>query len=138
MTLEHEVACLDVSPLHDDSSRAEMVAVGLWTDISARVLRLPALDEIYREALGGEIIPRSILMTSFEGLNYLLCALGDGSMFYFSLNKDTGMLSDKKKVSSLPLFCLIVLFTSHWPMEVGRIRLKGLPSFLIKKFNYLI
>lgn len=106
MTLEHEVACLDVSPLHDDSCRSEMVAVGLWTDISARILRLPALEEIYREALGGEIIPRSILMTCFEGLNYLLCALGDGSMFYFSLNKDTGMLSDKKKVTVvIKLFC---------------------------------
>lgn len=46
-----------------------------------------------------EIIPRSVLITSFEGHNYLLCALGDGSMFYFSLNKDTGALSDKKKVT---------------------------------------
>lgn len=38
-------------------------------------------------------------MTSFEGHNYLLCALGDGSMFYFSLHKDSGSLSDKKKVT---------------------------------------
>lgn len=44
-------------------------------------------------------MPRSVLMTCFEGHNYLLCALGDGSMFYFSLNKETGILSDKKKVT---------------------------------------
>ena len=37
-----------------------------------------------------EIIPRSILMTTFEGIHYLLCALGDGSLFYFNLNIDTG------------------------------------------------
>lgn len=37
-----------------------------------------------------EIIPRSILMSTFEGLHYLLVALGDGSLFYFSLNPDTG------------------------------------------------
>ena len=37
-----------------------------------------------------EIIPRSILMTTFEGIQYLLCALGDGSLFYFILNNKTG------------------------------------------------
>ncbi|XP_071453607.1 DNA damage-binding protein 1 [Hetaerina americana] len=103
ITLEHEVACLDINPLQDGSGgtakRAEMAAVGLWTDISARVLRLPSLEELNREFLGGEIIPRSILMTGFEGNNYLLCALGDGSMFYFSLNKQSGFLTDKKKVT---------------------------------------
>lgn len=98
-TLEHEVACLDVTPLQEGSNKAEIVAVGLWTDISARILRLPGLEEVNREFLGGEIIPRSILMTCFEGINYLLCALGDGSMYYFSLNKQSGLLSDKKKVT---------------------------------------
>jgi len=97
--LEHEVACLDVTPLQENSNKAEIVAVGLWTDISARILRLPGLEEVNREFLGGEIIPRSILMTCFEGINYLLCALGDGSMFYFTLSKQTGLLTDKKKVT---------------------------------------
>ena len=39
-----------------------------------------------------EIIPRSILMASFEGIHYVLCALGDGSLYYFVLNIDTGKL----------------------------------------------
>lgn len=50
--LEHEVACLDISPLQDDE-KAEIAAVGLWTDISARILRLPTLEEANREFLGG-------------------------------------------------------------------------------------
>ena len=29
-------------------------------------------------------------MASFEGINYLLCALGDGSLYYFVLNIETG------------------------------------------------
>lgn len=37
-----------------------------------------------------EIIPRSILMTTFEGSYYLLCALGDGALFYFGLDLLTG------------------------------------------------
>jgi len=52
-TLEHEVACLDVTPLQENSNKAEIVAVGLWTDISARILRLPGLEEVNREFLGG-------------------------------------------------------------------------------------
>jgi DNA damage-binding protein 1 len=45
---------------------------------------------IYIFLLFSEIIPRSILMTTFEGIHYLLCALGDGSLFYFHLNIHTG------------------------------------------------
>ena len=37
-----------------------------------------------------EIIPRSILKTSFEGIHYLLCALGDGTLFYFTMDPNTG------------------------------------------------
>ncbi|XP_044728814.1 DNA damage-binding protein 1 isoform X2 [Chrysoperla carnea] len=98
-TLDYEVACLDVTPLRENNVHAHIVAVGLWTDISALLLDLPDLNQITNEPLGGEIIPRSILMTCFEGINYLLCALGDGSMFYFVLNKETGFLHDKKKVT---------------------------------------
>lgn len=97
--MAYEVACLDISLLDESNSTANLVAVGLWTDISACVLRLPSLEMLHIEKLGGEIIPRSILMTSFEGYNYLLCALGDGSMFYFALDKLTGELADKKKVT---------------------------------------
>lgn len=90
---------MDISVLDFKETRSDLVAVGLWTDISACVLRLPSLETLTIEKLGGEIIPRSILMTCFEGINYLLCALGDGSMFYFSLNGVDGTLSEKKKVT---------------------------------------
>lgn len=40
--------------------------------------------------MSSEIIPRSILMTTFEGSYYLLCALGDGALFYFGLDLETG------------------------------------------------
>ncbi|MGH0136554.1 UNVERIFIED_CONTAM: hypothetical protein FKN15_034911 [Acipenser sinensis] len=50
-------------------------------------------------AVYNQIIPRSILMTTFEGSHYLLCALGDGALFYFGLDVHTGVLSDRKKVT---------------------------------------
>ncbi|KZS04522.1 DNA damage-binding protein 1 [Daphnia magna] len=105
VTLDYEVACLDLTPISVTSqqntsiAKAEVCAVGLWTDISARLLKLPTLEEFHKEPLGGEIIPRSILMALFEGTPYLLVALGDGSLFYFSMNPVTKLLGDRKKVT---------------------------------------
>ncbi|XP_059156437.1 DNA damage-binding protein 1-like [Physella acuta] len=96
--VEHEVACLDISSLGDNTA-SDVLAVGLWTDISARTFRLPHFESLHVEMLGGEIIPRSILMTTFEGIHYLLCALGDGSLFYFLMDPTSGTLTEKKKVS---------------------------------------
>uniref|UniRef100_A0A3Q0T3F5 DNA damage-binding protein 1 n=1 Tax=Amphilophus citrinellus TaxID=61819 RepID=A0A3Q0T3F5_AMPCI len=97
--MEHEVACLDITPLGEGGDESPLCAVGLWTDISARVLKLPCFTALHKEMLGGEIIPRSILMTTFEGSYYLLCALGDGALFYFGLDLQTGALSERKKVT---------------------------------------
>lgn len=52
-TLDVEIACLDISPLGDGVTNSDLVAVGLWTDISARILRLPDLTEATKEILGG-------------------------------------------------------------------------------------
>ncbi|XP_072322013.1 DNA damage-binding protein 1 [Eucyclogobius newberryi] len=97
--MEHEVACLDITPLGEPGGESPLCAVGLWTDISARVLKLPCFTALHKEMLGGEIIPRSILMTTFEGSYYLLCALGDGALFYFGLDLTSGALSERKKVT---------------------------------------
>ena len=96
-TLEHEVACIDITPLNDGDAKSDIVAIGLWTDITVRLHKIPTLEEITKEALGGEVIPRSILMCQFEGTNYLLCALGDGSLFYFVMTASG--LADRKKVT---------------------------------------
>ncbi|XP_060580249.1 DNA damage-binding protein 1-like [Ruditapes philippinarum] len=97
--VEHEIACVDITPQVEGQNKSDIVAIGLWTDISARILKLPSFESLHVEMLGGEIIPRSILMTTFEGIHYLLCALGDGSLFYFHLNIHTCYLTDKKKVT---------------------------------------
>ena len=53
--MEHEVACIDVTPLGDDDGgeRSEIVGIGLWTDITVRLLKLPTFEEIAKESLGG-------------------------------------------------------------------------------------
>ncbi len=48
---------------------------------SPKLTKIPCL--IYHDV---EIIPRSVLTAMFEGIKYLLCALGDGTFFYFIMD----------------------------------------------------
>lgn len=96
--LDYEIACIDISPIGDNVT-SEICSVGLWTDISVQLLHLPTMKLIYRESLGGEIIPRSVLMCRFDGILYLLVALGDGTLLYFRMDSVTGALVDRKKMT---------------------------------------
>lgn len=40
-------------PLDESIAKAELVAVGLWTDISVRLLKLPSCEQLHVEMLGG-------------------------------------------------------------------------------------
>ena len=96
-TMAHEVACIALAPQTAGGSSAmetdaaaplpPMAAAGLWTDLTVRLLSV-GLEEVGCEALGGEVIPRSLLFASFEGASrhYLLCALGDGKLVSFALD----------------------------------------------------
>lgn len=109
--MEHEIACLDINPLR--GPKANICSVGLWTDISIRILQLPNLNEMHFEKLEGEIIPRSIIAATFEGVHYLLCALGDGSLFYFQFDPDTGFLTERKKVTLGTQPTVLRSFSTH-------------------------
>ena len=71
----------------------------MWTDRSARVLELPTLRQLTSAELGGDTIPRSVLLAELEGAPYAMCALGDGSLVTFALDAATGALSERKSVS---------------------------------------
>ncbi|GMI95411.1 damaged DNA binding protein 1A [Hibiscus trionum] len=96
--LEYEISCLDINPIGENSNSSQLAAVGMWTDISVRIFSLPHLNLIAKEQLEGEIISRSVLLCTFEGISYLLCALGDGHLLNFQLNIN-GEFTDRKKVS---------------------------------------
>ena len=50
--MPYEVACVDISPL-EDGDKAEFCVVGLWTEISVSILRLPSLEQVDNQPLGG-------------------------------------------------------------------------------------
>ncbi|XP_076949712.1 DNA damage-binding protein 1-like [Bidens hawaiensis] len=97
--LKHDISCLDINPIGENPNKSNLAAVGMWTDISVKIFSLPTLEPVTEEHIGGEIIPRSVLLCAFEGIPYLLCALGDGHLLNFLLDTDTGKLTDRKKVS---------------------------------------
>lgn len=70
--LEHDISCLDINPIGENPNYSHLAAVGMWTDISVRIYSLPELNLITKEHLGGEIIPRSVLLCSFEGVSFFL------------------------------------------------------------------
>ncbi|MCL7034899.1 hypothetical protein MKW94_022080 [Papaver nudicaule] len=99
VVLEYEVSCLDINPIGENPNFSQLAAVGMWTDMSVQIFSLPGLDLIRKEQLGAEIIACSVLLCAFEGVPYLLCALGDGHLFNYLLNVNTGELTDRTKVS---------------------------------------
>eukprot|EP00168_Porphyra_purpurea_P011882 TRINITY_DN3064_c0_g1_i3.p1 TRINITY_DN3064_c0_g1~~TRINITY_DN3064_c0_g1_i3.p1 ORF type:complete len:969 (-),score=249.57 TRINITY_DN3064_c0_g1_i3:635-3541(-) len=109
VTLPNEVSCVDCSLLTGSagasSSRADdamtdvdvtpataaresptLAAVGMWTEVSVRLLSLPGLQPLRTELLGGQVISRSVLLATLEEVDYLLVALGDGHLFTFHVD----------------------------------------------------
>ncbi len=56
------------------------------------------------EHLGGEVIPRSVLFAEFEGAAFLLVALGDGHLFNWVVQPQTGESSGFCRVYKEVLF----------------------------------
>ena len=99
VALGAEVACLSAAPLEEGAAAAALVAVGTW-DRNVHMLALPSLAAACpAEALGGDVIPRSVLLAALEGVPYLLCALGDGQLLNFRIDPASGALSERKKLA---------------------------------------
>ena len=97
LSLNNEVACIDISPLGDGP--AKLAAVGMWNDMTVRVLKLPTLEQIHQCSLASETIPRSLLLTSFDGVARLLVGLGDGSLIRFVCDETSGNLTNRKAIA---------------------------------------
>jgi DNA damage-binding protein 1 len=96
--LDNEVACLDISPA--PAARAsELVLVGMWRDMSVRVLDLTTLQERSRQVLPGEIVAHSALMACIEGQHYALVGMGDGTLHYLPLERSVATLGAPSSVT---------------------------------------
>ena len=97
-----EIACLDCTPLSDPGdAAARLCAVGTWT-AEVFLLTMPDLRVVTTSPLGGGgggVIPRAVLLCSFEGMPHLLAGLGDGALHTFGVDPEAGTLRDGKSLS---------------------------------------
>ncbi|KAJ2957322.1 hypothetical protein NQZ79_g6952 [Umbelopsis isabellina] len=96
--LDNEIACIHINqfPL---AYKDDVIIVGFWTSMRAQLLSARDFSVTATIELGGDIIPRSIVLTEFEKELFLLIALGDGQLFNFQVDPLTFQLSNQKKVS---------------------------------------
>ena len=59
--VEHEIACVDITPQREGTIESDLCAIGLWTDISARILKLPSFESMHVEMLGGGKFGQSLM-----------------------------------------------------------------------------
>ncbi|KAK6052443.1 CPSF A subunit region [Cooperia oncophora] len=117
-TLQDEVACIDIgtigmfeqllcSPVKDsitfaaseESLDSTIIAVGFWKHHRIALYSLPQLVEVTCENMPGDMLPRSIMMTKLENTIYLMVALGDGTLYYYRVDRENGALLEMKKAT---------------------------------------
>ncbi|CAF1555514.1 unnamed protein product, partial [Rotaria sordida] len=96
--LPYNIACLDITPLNSRDERTNLCVIGLWTQISVWICRLPTLDILHRESLTSDTLPRSVAMITFDGQPYVFVSLADGPIVYYLLDIEHGLLYERKKV----------------------------------------
>eukprot|EP00756_Hemistasia_phaeocysticola_P066384 Hpha_TRINITY_DN9199_c1_g1::TRINITY_DN9199_c1_g1_i1::g.94451::m.94451/K10610/DDB1; DNA damage-binding protein 1 len=83
VTLDYQIACLHVPPADllyggPFSPLARHCAVGLWTEVSVRVLELPSLTTLLTEGSEEGQLPRSLVLQRFAGRAHLISGKADG------------------------------------------------------------
>lgn len=96
MNVGCEISCLDVTPLSETETKSEVLVVGTWS-LKIILYSIRTFEKLSEFNIGGEVMPRSVLLGRFDGTPYVLCGLGDGMLITFRI--DGQMLVDKKKLA---------------------------------------
>lgn len=98
--LPADQSSMDVSEDVDRKSLLTVVAFGMWTDNTVRLLAYPTLGELCRVTLGTDAQARSVLITELDCGAFLFVGLGDGTLLYYQIINNNGVwsLENKKKV----------------------------------------
>lgn len=92
-------SCQAVQVDEESQAKSAIAIIGMWTTNSCQILRLPSLEIVTTEKLGEDLIPRSVLLATLEGIDYAFCAMGDGHLISFGINKEACSLSNRKKIA---------------------------------------
>lgn len=114
--MDQEVSCIDLTllenlPQNEDDmdigddfndGQSSIVAVGLWNDVTVRLLSLcsPSLEELQCIKLEGDTQARSVIMAKLGEEKMLLIGLGDGNLVTFGLCPDNKRINTIASISS--------------------------------------
>ena len=126
VTLDQDIACLSMTPLssynsyntihtiNDNSNdsysnnndvkilpKSFMLAVGMWTDDTVRLLSLPSLMEINCIQLQiDDVQARDVLLVELESISYLMIGLGDGRLITYNIEFNNSYNNNNNSRSS--------------------------------------
>ena len=96
--LDNDVACMSILAA-DEQITGSIMACGLWTDNTVRLLSMPKLTEITTVQLGVETQARDVLLVCLGEVLYLMVGLGDGTLIIYTLSLLDGTVSDRRVVT---------------------------------------
>jgi DNA damage-binding protein 1 len=73
------------------ASISNLLAIGMWTDNSIRLLTLPTLEEVVRTTLATDTQARDLLLASFEEKFFLFIGMGDGNLISYNIELANGL-----------------------------------------------
>jgi len=103
--LPNEISCMSITPLKENSPRAELIAIGLWQENSVRILHIDGLKECLVKTISKDILPRSVSLASLgEGVPYLLVGMADGKVHHFIIGENYELDEAKRiKLGNQPI-----------------------------------
>ncbi|KJH52137.1 hypothetical protein DICVIV_01723 [Dictyocaulus viviparus] len=90
VAFQDEVACIDIGTIEFQES--SIIAVGFWKHHRVALYSLPDIVEVTSENMPGDMLPRSIMMTKLENTIYLMVALGDGTLYYYHVDRENDLI----------------------------------------------
>jgi len=96
-TFEHEIASITIS-----TAPSTVCAVAFWTTSTVATLAVPGLNTICQDTLANTegAIPRSLVLARIVPNRppYLFVAMGDGTLYSYSVSETDGTFSEKKSI----------------------------------------
>lgn len=80
-----DIACISLSPKHENSAGIDLVLIGMWTENKVQILQLADFNSILVHSLESVTGPKDIMLIRLEGMSYLMILQGDGQMLSYGV-----------------------------------------------------
>jgi len=75
----HDISCVVVGQGY--------AVVGVWSEFTIRIMKLPDLAETWREQVSVDVLPRALFLKTMGTEERLFCGLGDGNLLVYNFKE---------------------------------------------------